>query len=99
LIDEVKRSPTPTLENDEEYEDREMNYEAERQARQSHRGEDLIWHTSMQRQEYNLNQRRRQLDVHEAHLRVRERRYDRREAEIRATRMRGMDMGSESGSK
>jgi hypothetical protein len=28
-IDEVKRSPTPTLENNEEYEDGEMNYEAE----------------------------------------------------------------------
>jgi hypothetical protein len=27
-IDEVKRSPTPTPENDEEYENREMNYEA-----------------------------------------------------------------------
>jgi hypothetical protein len=38
----VKRSPTPTLENDEEYEDREMNYEAEHQTRQRHRGEDLI---------------------------------------------------------
>jgi hypothetical protein len=32
-IDEVKRSPTPILGNDEEYEDREMNYEAERQTR------------------------------------------------------------------
>jgi hypothetical protein len=48
-----------------------MNYEAEHQARQRHRGEDLIWRTSMQRQEYNLNQRRRQLDVREAHLHVR----------------------------
>jgi hypothetical protein len=95
----VKRSPTPTPENDEEYEDREMNYEAERQARQRHRGEDLIWLTSMQRQEYNLNQRRRQLDIHKAHLCVRERRCDRREAENRAARMRGMDMGSESGSE
>jgi hypothetical protein len=53
----------------------------------------------MQKQEYNLNQRRRQLDVCEAHLRVHERRCDRREDEIRATRMRGMDMGSESGSE
>jgi hypothetical protein len=53
-IDEVKRSPTPIPEDDE-YENREYNYEAERQARQRHRGEDLIWHTSMQRQEYNLN--------------------------------------------
>jgi hypothetical protein len=41
-INEVKRSPTLTPENDEEYEDREINYEAERQARQTHKGEDLI---------------------------------------------------------
>jgi hypothetical protein len=95
----VKRSSTPTPENDEEYEDREMNYKAERQARQRHRGQDLIWRTSMQRQEYNLNQCRRQLDVCEAHLRVRERRCDCREAEIRAAKMRDMDMGSESGSE
>jgi hypothetical protein len=53
----------------------------------------------MQRQEYNLNQRRRQLDICEAHLRVREHRYDRREAEIRAARMRGTDMESEGGSE
>jgi hypothetical protein len=51
----------------------------------------------MQRQEYNLNQCRRQLEVREAHLSVRECRCDRREAEIHATRMRGTDMGSESG--
>jgi hypothetical protein len=94
----VKRSSTPTPENDEEYENREINYDAECQARQRHMGKDLIWRTSMQRQEYNLNQRRRQFDVREAHLRVRECRCDRREAEIHAARMRGMDMGSESGS-
>jgi hypothetical protein len=41
----VKRSPTPTLENDEEYENREINYEAERQTRQRHGGEDLICRT------------------------------------------------------
>jgi hypothetical protein len=98
-IDEVKRSPTPTPEDDEEYKNREMNYEAECQARQRHRGEDLIWRTSMQRQEYNLNQRRRQLNVREAHLRVREHRCDRREVEIRAARMSGRDIGSESGSE
>jgi hypothetical protein len=98
-IGEVKRSPTPTLENDEEYEDREMNYEAEHQACQRHRGEDLIWRISMQMQEYNINQRRRQLVVCEAHLRVREHRCDHHEAKIRAERMRGMDMGSKSGSE
>jgi hypothetical protein len=32
-IDEMKRSPTPTPENDDEYENIEINYEAERQAR------------------------------------------------------------------
>jgi hypothetical protein len=59
----------------------------------------LIWRTSMQRQEYNLNQRRRQLNVRETHLCVREHRCDHREAEIRTARMRGMDMGNESGSE
>jgi hypothetical protein len=98
-IDKVKSSPTPTPEDDEEYENREINYEAKRQARQRHRGKDLIWRTSMQRQEYNINQHRRQLDVREAHLRVREHRCDRCEAEIRATRLRGTDMGNESGSE
>jgi hypothetical protein len=93
----VKRSPAPTPEGDEQYEDRRRNYEAERQACRRHRGKDLIWCTSMQRQEYNLNQCRRQLEVREAHLSVRECRCDRREAEIHATRMRGTDMGSESG--
>jgi hypothetical protein len=76
-----------------------MNYEAKRQARWRHKSEDLIWRTNMQRQEYNLNQRTRQLDVCEAHLRVRERRCDHREAEIHAARMRGRDIGSESGSE
>jgi hypothetical protein len=98
-IDEVKRNSTPTPENNEEYGDREMNYEAERQARQRHRGKDLIWCTSMQRQEYNLNQCRKQLDIREAQLCARERRCDRCEAEIRAARMMGMDMGSESESE
>jgi hypothetical protein len=95
----VKRTPTPTLEDDEEYESREFNYEAERQACRRHRGEDLIWRTSIQRKEYNLNQRRRQLDICEAHLCLREHRCDHREAEICAARMSGTDMGSESGSE
>jgi hypothetical protein len=51
------------------------------------------------RQEYNLNQHRRQLDVREAHLRICERRCDHREAEIHAARMRSMDMGTENGSE
>jgi hypothetical protein len=53
----------------------------------------------MQREEYNKNQCTRQLDVHEAHLRIRERRCDCHEAEIHVERMRGTDMGSESGSE
>jgi hypothetical protein len=40
-----------------------------------------------------------ELDIREAQLCIREHRCDRREAEIRAARMRGMDMGSESGSE
>jgi hypothetical protein len=76
-----------------------MNYEAECYARWRHRGKDLIWHTNMQRQEYNLNQRTRQLDLREAHLCVREHRCDHREAEICAARMGDRDIGSESGSE
>jgi hypothetical protein len=91
----VKRSPTPTPEDNEQYEDRRRNYKAERNTHRSHRGEDLILRTRMQREEYNLNQRTRQLDVHEAHLCI----CDRREAEIRTARMRGTDVGSESGSE
>jgi hypothetical protein len=49
-------SPTPTPEDDDQYETRETNYEAKREACRRHKGEDLIWHTNMQRQEYNLNQ-------------------------------------------
>jgi hypothetical protein len=93
----VKRSPTPTLEDDQQYEDRRRNYELERQTCRMHMGEDHIWRTSMQRQEYNQNQRRRQLDVREAHLRVHEHRCDRREAEIRAARIRDTNIESESG--
>jgi hypothetical protein len=62
-------------------------------------GENLIWRTHMQREEYNLNQHTRQLDVRKAHLHIRERRCDHREAEIHTARMRGTDMGSESGSE
>jgi hypothetical protein len=53
----------------------------------------------MQREEYNLNQYTRQLEVHEAHLHIRERICDHHEVDIRATKMRGTDMGSESGSE
>jgi hypothetical protein len=53
----------------------------------------------MQRKEYNLNQRTRQLDVCEAHLHIRECRCDRHEADISSARMRGTDTGSESGSE
>jgi hypothetical protein len=49
-------SPTLTLEDNEEYEDRRRNYEADQNAHQRHRGEDVIWRTSLERQEYNLNQ-------------------------------------------
>jgi hypothetical protein len=98
-IDEVKRKPTPTPEDDEQYKDRRRNYEVERNACWRHRGEDLIWCTRIQREEYNLNQRTRQLDVREAHLHIRERRCDHHVAEIRAARMRGTDMESKGGSE
>jgi hypothetical protein len=56
----------------------------------------LSWRTHMQRKEYNINQHTQQLDVREAHLCICESRCDHREAEIRAARMMGTDMGSES---
>jgi hypothetical protein len=49
----------------------------------SHRGDDLIWRTHMQREEYSLNQRTRALEICEAHLCRRECRCDRCEAEVR----------------
>jgi hypothetical protein len=98
-IDEVKLSSTPEPEHDEQYKDRHRNYEAKCHARWRHRGEDLIWRTRMQKEEYNLNQRTRQPDIREAHLRRRECRCDRRETEICAIRMRGMDTETESGSE
>jgi hypothetical protein len=57
----VRLSPTPTPKDDEQYEDRRRNYETKWHARRRHMGEDLIWRTHMQWEEYNLNQRARQL--------------------------------------
>jgi hypothetical protein len=91
----VRLSPTPTPEDDEQYEERHCNYEAERHVCRRHMGEDLIWCTRMQSEEYNINQRARQLDIREVHVR----RCDRREAEIRAARMRGTNTRRESGSE
>jgi hypothetical protein len=61
-------SPTLAPEDDEEYEDIHHNYEADQNARQRRKGKDVIWHTHLQRQEYNLNQCARALDIREAHL-------------------------------
>jgi hypothetical protein len=91
-------SPTPSPELDEEYQNRRINKEAARNARRRHKGEDLIWRTHMQRQEFNLNQHARQLDIHEAHLCRREHRCDHHEAEARATRLSGMGRDNGSGS-
>jgi hypothetical protein len=92
-------SPTPTPKDDEEYEDRHCNYEANQNARRRQRGEDLIWRTHLQRQEYNLNQRARQLDLCEAHLHRHECKCDCHEAEVRAARLSETGRGSESGSE
>jgi hypothetical protein len=59
-------SPTLTPEDDEEYEDIRHNYKADQNARQRRKGKDVIWR--LQRQEYNLNQCARALDIREAHL-------------------------------
>jgi hypothetical protein len=92
-------SPTPTPEDDEEYENRCPNYEADQNAHRRNMGEDLIWRTRMQRKEFNLIQHACQLDVREAHLRRLERRCDRREAEVCAARLSGTSRGSGCGSE
>jgi hypothetical protein len=56
----------------------------------------VIWRTHLERQEYNLNQRARALDIRETHLCRHEQRFDRREAEHRAART---NEGSGSGSE
>jgi hypothetical protein len=90
--------PTPTPEDDEEYENMRRNYEADQNARRRNKGEDLIWCTRLQRQENNLNQRAQQFDLHEAHLRRRESRCDRHEIEVLTARLSGRGRGSGSGS-
>jgi hypothetical protein len=91
-------SPTSKLEDDEEYEDKHRNYKADQNACQRCTGEYLIWHTCLQRQEYNLNQHARQLDLREAHLCRRERRCDHHEAKIHVARLSGNGRKSGSGS-
>jgi hypothetical protein len=89
-------SPTLTPKDDEEYEDKCRNYEAHQNSHQRHIGEDVIWRTHLERQEYNLNQHARALDICEAHLCRRERRCDHRKAELCAARTgRGSGSGSE----
>jgi hypothetical protein len=92
-------SPTPTPEDDEQYEDRRHNYEADQNARWRRMGKDLIWRTRLERQEYNINQHARALDIREAHIRRRERRCDHHEAEVHVARVSGTGRGSESGSE
>jgi hypothetical protein len=92
-------SPTPTPEDDDEYEDRSHNYKADQNACWRHRSEDLIWRTHLQRQEYNLNQCTRQLDLREAHLRRCEHICDHHEAEVNAARLSGTSRGNKSASE
>jgi hypothetical protein len=58
-IDEVKLSPTPSPELDEEYQNRRDNEEAERNAHRRHMCEDMISRTYLKMEEYNLNHRAR----------------------------------------
>jgi hypothetical protein len=67
-MDEVKLSPTPSPDLDQEYQTRHDDEEAECNARQRHMREDLIWRTHLEMEEYNLNYRARQFDIHEAYL-------------------------------
>jgi hypothetical protein len=79
---------------DEEYEAKRDDENMDRVACMRHCEEDLIWRNRLQNQEWNLNQRERQLDVCEAHLRRREHICDRRDADLRAARLRGRRRGS-----
>jgi hypothetical protein len=92
-------SPTLSSELDEEYQIRRDDEEVEHNARQRNRGEYLIWCTHLEMKMYNLNQRARQLNVHEAHLHRCEHRCDHRETEVRAARLGGMDTGRGRGSQ
>jgi hypothetical protein len=83
----------------EPYEDMCHNYEADQNSCQKRRGKDLIWCTRLERQEYNLNQRARELDIGEAHVRRHERWCDRHEAEVHVARLSGNGRGSTSGSE
>ena len=94
-IDEIKLSPTLSPELDKDYAARREDENMDRNAHHRRWEEDLIWWNRLQMQEWNLNQRERQLDVRETHLRRRERRCNRREADIRAARMRGRGRGSQ----
>jgi hypothetical protein len=92
-IDEIKLSPTPSPELDEEYEVRRDNENIDRTACMRHCEEDLIWRNHLQNEEWNLNQRARQLDIREAHLCRREHICDRREADLRSARLWGRGRG------
>jgi hypothetical protein len=74
------------------------NYEADQNARRRNKGEDLIWCTRLQKQEYNLNQRAQQFDLREAHLRRHESKCDHHEIEVLTARLSGRGRGSRSGS-
>jgi hypothetical protein len=88
-------SPTLSHELDEEYEARRDDENMDCGARMRHCEEDLIWQNRLQNQEWNLNQRARQLDVREAYLCRCERRCDRRDANLRAARLWGRGRGSQ----
>jgi hypothetical protein len=90
---EIKLSPTPSPELDEEYEARRDDENMDRNARMRHCEEDLIWRNHLQNEEWNLNQRARQVDVREAHICRQEHRCDRREADLHAARLQGRGRG------
>jgi hypothetical protein len=54
-MDEVKLSPSSSPELDEEYQARRDDEEAKHNSRRCHMREDLIWHTCLKMEEYNLN--------------------------------------------
>jgi hypothetical protein len=92
-MNEIKLSPTPSPELDEEYRARRHDVEMDHNACRRHMKEDLIYCNHLEIEERNLNLCIRQLDVRETHLCRRECRCNRCETEVCIARLRGIGTG------
>jgi hypothetical protein len=90
-FNEVKLSPSLSLDLDEEYATRRDDEDMDRTSHMRDWEEDLIWHNYLEMEERNLNQHARQLNICEAHLCRQKHRCDRHQADLRAARVRGIE--------